>query len=67
MLPTEQAVPVESLINTSGVCTHPTYIDSLYYTQWPAVFNSLQQLGIKHIREGYSKLPPSSPTFVEHR
>ena len=66
-LPTEQAAPAESLIDTSGVCTHLTYTDSPYYTQWPAIFNNLQQLGVKHIRDGYTNLPPGSPIFAEHQ
>ena len=64
--PTEQAAPAESLINTSGVCTHLTYTDSLYYTQWPAVFNSLQQLGIKHIRDGYHESPARVTEFSQN-
>ena len=66
-LPTEKAASAESLIETSGVCTHLTYTDSPYYTQWPAVFNRLKQLGIKHIREGYANLPQGSPILAEHQ
>ncbi len=66
-MPGEKAAPSESLVDTSGVCTHLTYTDSLYYTQWPAVFSRLQQLGIKHIREGYADLPQGSPVFAEHQ
>jgi hypothetical protein len=67
-LPTEQAAPAQALVNTSGVNTHLTYADSLYSTDWPAVFSDLQQLGVKHIRDGYYTLQgPNDPIALEHQ
>ena len=57
----------KSLVETAGVCTHLTYTDSPYFTNWPVVFTRLKQLGIKHIRDGYTDLPQGSPVFAEHQ
>lgn len=64
---TEKAVPAQSLVNTSGVVTHLTYTDSLYYTAWPTILNRLQVLGVKHIRDGFGWWPQGSPFFSEHK
>lgn len=65
-LPAEQAAPAQALINTSGVVTHLTYTDTSYYTNWPGVFNAIQALGVKHIRDGYGNYPPGSPLYSRH-
>lgn len=64
---TEQAAPAQALINTSGVVTHLTYTDTAYYTNWNGVFNALQTLGVKHIRDGYGNYPASSPLYARHQ
>jgi hypothetical protein len=66
-LVTEQAAPAQALINTSGVVTHLTYTDTPYYTNWPGVFNALQALGVKHIRDGYGNYPSNSPLYARHK
>ncbi len=66
-LSTEQAAPAQALINTSGVVTHLTYTDTAYYTNWNGVFNALQTLGVKHIRDGYGNYPASSPLYARHQ
>lgn len=66
-LPTEQAAPAQAVVNTSGVVTHLTYTDTPYYTDWPTVFSELQSLGVRHIRDGLTDLPPGSPIFAEHQ
>jgi hypothetical protein len=66
-LVTEQAAPAQALINTSGVVTHLTYTDTAYYTNWPGVFNALQALGVKHIRDGYGNYPTNSPLWGRHQ
>jgi len=63
----EQAAPAQALINTSGVVTHLTYTDTAYYTNWPGVFNALQALGVKHIRDGYGNYPANSPLWSRHQ
>lgn len=66
-LTTEQAAPAQWLVNTSGVVTHLTYTDTPYYTAWPQIFNALQTLGVKHIRDGYGRYPQNSPLWAEHQ
>jgi len=34
--------------------THLSYTDTAYYTNFPQIFNSLQTLGVHHIRDGYA-------------
>ena len=48
-----QASPADSFVDSIGVNTHLTYQNTLYYTAWPQVLNDLQQLGVRHIRDGY--------------
>lgn len=66
-LPAEQAAPAQALINTSGVVTHLNYTDTTYYTNWSGVFNALQTLGVKHIRDGYGNFPANSPLYARHK
>lgn len=63
----EQAAPAQALVNTSGVVTHLTYTDTAYYNNWPGVFNALQVLGVKHIRDGYGNYPANSPLWGRHQ
>jgi len=67
-LPTEQAGQAQALVNTAGVNTHLTYTNTAYFTDWPTVLSDLQQLGVKHIRDGYYTLQgPNDPIALEHR
>jgi hypothetical protein len=49
----EQASPADSFVDSIGVGTHLTYQNTLYFTAWPQVYRDLQQLGVRHIRDGY--------------
>jgi len=67
-LPTEQAGQAQAFVDTAGVCTHLTYTNTPYYTDWPTIFSDLQQLGVKHIRDGYYTLQgPNDPIALEHQ
>lgn len=49
----QQASPADSFVDSIGVGTHLTYQNTLYFTAWPQVLSVLQQLGVRHIRDGY--------------
>lgn len=65
-LPTEQAAQAQALVNTAGVNTHLTYTNTPYYTAWPQIFDAIQKLGVKHIRDGYSDLSSNPQIATEH-
>jgi hypothetical protein len=50
-----------------GVVTHLSYTDTLYYTDFPAIAQSLQTLGVHHIRDGYYPWAASSPIILAHQ
>lgn len=66
-LQTERATPAQSLVKSSGVVTHLTYTDSLYYTAWPTILNRLEALGVKHVRDGFGYWPQNSVFFSRHQ
>jgi len=66
-LPTEQAATAQSFVNSAGVVTHLTYTDSAYYNNWPTIFNQLEALHIKHIRDGFGWWPQGSPFYSMHQ
>lgn len=53
--------------NSIGVVTHLSYTDTLYYTDFPAIAQELQTLGVHHIRDGYYPWAQSSPIVQAHR
>lgn len=65
-LSSEQATPAQSLVNSSGVVTHLTYTDSLYYSAWPTILNRLETLGVKHVRDGFGYWPQGSVFYSRH-
>jgi len=64
---TEQAAQAQAFVNTAGVNTHLTYTDTPYYTAWPQIFNALQTLGVKHIRDGYFDTWATPQIAYEHQ
>ena len=50
-----------------GVGTHLTYANTNYYNNWPLTFAYLQQLGIKHIRDGYFDPNWGPPYTTKHQ
>lgn len=50
-----------------GVVTHLSYTDTLYYTDFPAIAQALQTLGVKHIRDGYYPWSSTSPIVQAHQ
>jgi hypothetical protein len=66
-LPQVQAYQSDSFVDSIGVVTHLTYTDTNYYLQWSNVFNDLQLLGVRHLRDGYYNWTPGTPFYAEHR
>jgi len=66
-LPGVQAYASDSFVDSIGVVTHLTYTNTPYYLEWPAVINDLQQLGVRHIRDGYYNWASNVPYFAEHQ
>lgn len=66
-LSAERATPAESFVKSSGVVTHLTYTDSLYYSAWPTILNRLEVLGVKHVRDGFGYWPQNSVFFSRHQ
>lgn len=42
----------DAFVESAGICTHLSYTDKPYYTQWPTVRQRLLDLGVRHIRDG---------------
>jgi hypothetical protein len=61
---TETPSTAQSLVNSAGIDTHLTYVNTPYYTNWPQVLTALENLGIHHIRDGYF-VPAQFPALVE--
>ena len=66
-LPLVQAYQADTFVDSIGVVTHLTYTNTPYYTAWPQVFNDLQSLGVRHIRDGYYNWSAGSPFYGEHQ
>lgn len=66
-LPLVQAYQSDSFVDSIGVVTHLSYTNTPYYTAWPQVFNALQALGVRHIRDGYFDWDADSPFVAEHQ
>lgn len=66
-LPVVQAYQADSFVDSIGVVTHLSYTDTPYFTAWPGVYNALQALGVRHVRDGYYDWNPSSPFIEEHQ
>lgn len=47
--------------------THLSYTNTPYYTEFPAILDALQSLGVHRIRDGYYPWAPSSPIVQRHQ
>ncbi|WP_263419257.1 hypothetical protein [Terriglobus albidus] len=65
-LPQVQASPADSFVDSMGVVTHITYGNTPYYTNWSQTLKFLQDLGIRHIRDGYFD-PSWTPFATKHQ
>jgi hypothetical protein len=70
---TEKASPADYFVDAIGVNTHITYTQS-NYANFSAVLQALQELGVRHIRDGYvptaawgTTYPGKSPYYADHR
>jgi hypothetical protein len=66
-LSSQPAFDAQSLVNTSGICTHLTYTNTPYYTSWPQIFSAIKSLGVKHVRDGYFSTSAEPQIATEHR
>lgn len=62
-----QAYPADSFVDSIGVVTHLTYTNTPYATAWPQVYTALQNLGVRHVRDGYYNWQAGSPFYAEHQ
>ena len=66
-LPLVQAYQADQFVNSIGVVTHLTYTDTNYYLAWPQVLTDLENLGVRHVRDGFYDWAPGVPFFAEHQ
>jgi hypothetical protein len=57
----EQATAAAAFVDSMGVQTHISYIDTPY-GNWQGVMNELVRLGVRHVRDAL----PLTPTFVKN-
>tara|TARA_Y100000589_G_scaffold299721_1_gene309342 strand:- start:393 stop:2657 length:2265 start_codon:yes stop_codon:yes gene_type:complete len=50
----EQAVPADDMVESIGVCTHWTYMDTPYGKQFPKAKQLLKELGVRYIRDRFT-------------
>jgi Chitobiase/beta-hexosaminidase C-terminal domain len=60
-LPSQQAAEADSFVDSIGVQTHASYINTPY-ANWSQVIAALQSLGVRHVRDGL----PVTSTFVSN-
>lgn len=60
----EQAAVSQNFVNMAGVVTHFNYTDTIYGSNWPQLFQALQNLGVHHIRDGYFD-PNQYPQLIQ--
>jgi hypothetical protein len=60
----EQAAVSQNFVNMAGVVTHFNYTNTIYGSNWPQLFQALQNLGVHHIRDGYFD-PNQYPELIQ--
>ncbi len=65
--PLVQAYQADSFVNSIGVVTHLSYTNTPYFTAWPRILSALENLGVRHIRDGFYDWPAGSPFYAEHQ
>ena len=63
----EQAYQADSFVDSVGVQTHLTYIDTGYYSLWPHLLSELRGSGIRHLRDGLWNWGAAAPYNAEHQ
>lgn len=63
-LQSEKAASSQNFVNMAGVVTHFNYTNTVYGSNWPQLFQALQNLGIHHIRDGYFN-PNQYPQLIQ--
>jgi hypothetical protein len=64
---TEQAAQAASFIESVGVETHLTYLNTPFASQWPTILGELKSLGVHHVRDGYYAWDSSSSIVINHQ
>ncbi len=62
----ERAQQSDSFVNSIGVNTHIAYTNTPYYQQWPSVMQALQNLHVRHVRDGYYPWPSNNVLYQRH-
>lgn len=60
----ERAAVSQNFVDMAGVVTHFNYTNTIYGSNWPQLFQALQNLGVHHIRDGYFN-PDQYPQLVQ--
>ncbi len=63
----ETAKQADSLVDAFGVNTHMAYTNTAYASQWPQVLKALENLHVRHIRDGFYPWAAGSPLYAEHQ
>ena len=66
-LQSEQAAASQNFVNMAGVVTHFNYNNTVYGSNWPQLFQALQNLGVHHIRDGYFDPDQYPQVLQEHQ
>lgn len=63
----ETAKQADSFVDSAGINTHLTYTDTPYSYEFPQVLAALQNLHVRHIRDGFYAWAPWSIYYAEHQ
>ena len=53
-----QAFGADAFVDSIGVQTHLSYVNTNYYSAWPKVLAELKSSGIRHVRDGFVSTQP---------
>ncbi len=65
----QAAVAADSLVASFGINVHFNYYGSIYTNRTPLMIRSLQQLGVRHLRDAmcWQGFNPASPYYLVHQ